>query len=48
MSGHELMRGANVAPGVAFTQSSVPSSVLKREDHETLNRGRDNDAEGAV
>jgi methionyl-tRNA formyltransferase len=48
MSGHELMRGANVAPGVAFAQSSVPSSVLKREDHEMLNRGRDEDAEDAV
>jgi methionyl-tRNA formyltransferase len=30
MSGHELMRGANVAPGVAFTQSSAPSSVPQR------------------
>jgi methionyl-tRNA formyltransferase len=27
MSGHELMRGANLAPGVAFTQSRAPSSV---------------------
>ena len=27
MSGHELMRGANLAPGVAFTQSSAPPSV---------------------
>jgi methionyl-tRNA formyltransferase len=27
MSGHELMRGAKLAPGVVFTQSSAPSSV---------------------
>ena len=27
MSGHELMRGANLARGVAFTHSSAPSSV---------------------
>ena len=27
MSGHELMRGTKLAPGVSFTESSAPSSV---------------------
>jgi methionyl-tRNA formyltransferase len=29
MRGHELMRGAKLAPGVVFTQSSAPSSVSR-------------------
>jgi methionyl-tRNA formyltransferase len=27
MSGHELMRGVKLAPGVVFTQSNAPSSI---------------------